>query len=171
MFISDYYDVDVVNGQGTRVSLFVSGCIHKCKGCHNKPSWNRYNGIEYSHELENRIIDDLNNTTIIRRGLTLSGGDPLYLNNLDTIINLIKRVKNECLNKDIWLWSGYTLENIIENSKSNKEEDLKRLEIIKLVDIFIDGKFEKEKYDPDLLWRGSSNQKIIDIKNCQKLKS
>lgn len=145
-----YYPIDVVNGPGTRATLFVSGCIHKCLGCYNKTTWKIDSGFLYTRDIENEIINDLNDTNIPRQGLSLSGGDPLLPENLSAILNLVKRVKNECLNKDIWLWTGY------------KKEELtpQQIEIVKYLNVLIDGKFEIDKKDPSLAWRGSSNQKI-----------
>lgn len=163
MNISNYVPVDVVNGEGTRVTLFVSGCIHACKGCYNQKTWKDSFGYKYTKEIENAIIRDLNDDFIKRRGISLSGGDPLYSKNLNEIYNLIIRIKKECLGKDIWLWSGYTLSEL-ELNKNNSKEDMIRYKIVKLVDVFIDGKFEKENYDPDLKFRGSSNQIIHKFK-------
>lgn len=145
-----YYSVDVVNGEGTRNSLFVSGCIHQCRGCYNKSTWKVDSGIPYNQELENKIINDLNSKEIPLSGLSLSGGDPLLPSNIPTILKLVKRVKNECEGKNIWLWTGYKLKELNEEQK----------EVLKYIDVLIDGKFEIENKDPSLLWRGSSNQII-----------
>ena len=158
MNISKYNSVDMVNGLGTRVSLFVSGCEHACKGCYNKKTWNKDFGFKYSKELEDNIIKDLNDPIIKRNGISLSGGDPLYENNLDEVLKLIKRVRNET-SGNIWLWSGYTFIDIVSN-KNKSIKDKLRFEIISLIDVFIDGKFENNKKDPELKWRGSSNQII-----------
>lgn len=145
-----YYAVDVINGEGTRCSLFVAGCEHNCKGCYNKSTLNPSSGLPFTKELEDKIIADLQDTRIKRRGLSLSGGDPLHPNNVDTILRLVKRVRVECPDKDIWLWSGYELGELTQ----------KQRQVIDLVDVMIDGKFKQELYDPELLWRGSSNQVI-----------
>ncbi len=163
MNISNYVPVDVVNGIGTRVTLFVSGCLHACKGCYNQKTWKDSFGYEYTKEIEDAIIRDLNDDFIKRRGISLSGGDPLYSKNLNEINNLINRIRTECVGKDIWLWSGYTLIEL-ESNKNNSEEDMLRYKIAKSVDTFIDGRFEQEKYDPDLKFRGSSNQLIHNFK-------
>ena len=163
MKIANYNSVDMVNGLGTRVSLFVSGCEHKCKGCYNQKTWNRNFGYEYTKEIEDGIIRDLNDTLIKKDGISLSGGDPLLCYNLKSIYDLIKRIRKETSGKDIWLWSGYTLIEL-EESKNNSDEDLLRYEIATSVDVFIDGKFVKDKYDPELKWRGSSNQLIHTFK-------
>lgn len=159
MNVSNYVSVDVVNGEGTRCTLFVSGCSHACKGCYNKKTWKDDFGYEYTKEIEDQIIKELNDTFIKRRGISLSGGDPLYSKNLETIHNLIKRIRSECEGKDIWLWSGYTLKELEKDKETNAESSL-RYKIATMVDVFIDGKFEKENHDPELKWRGSSNQII-----------
>lgn len=150
MNFHQYFSVDVINGEGTRCSLFVSGCEHQCKGCYNQTTWPLHSGQPFDKSIEDKIIADLNDTRIKRRGLSLSGGDPLHPKNILTILSLVKRVKNECDNKDIWLWTGYRLDEL----------NVEQKRVIKYIDVMIDGKFEKSLYDPNLLWRGSSNQVI-----------
>ncbi|QDE30843.1 anaerobic ribonucleoside-triphosphate reductase-activating protein [Shewanella polaris] len=150
MYYSAYHSIDVINGEGTRCTLFVSGCEHACKGCYNQSTWRVDAGHEFSQALEDQIIKDLTDSRIYRRGLSLSGGDPLHPANLDAILKLVTRVKNECPGKDIWLWTGYQLADL----------SVAQQNIINLVDVMIDGKFEQDKADPALLWRGSSNQVI-----------
>ncbi len=153
MYYSSYHSVDVVNGPGTRVTLFVSGCEHQCRGCYNQLTWSPTAGHPFTPELEQKIIDDLNDSRIKRRGLSLSGGDPLHPANQSAILQLVKRVKAECPGKDIWLWSGYEHEQMSETQQ----------QILEYVDTLIDGKFVEELKDPALLFRGSSNQRIIAI--------
>ncbi|TVO36514.1 anaerobic ribonucleoside-triphosphate reductase-activating protein [Vibrio algivorus] len=150
MNISQYYSVDVINGPGTRCTLFVSGCVHQCKGCYNQSTWSLNSGIRFTQENEDAIIRDLQDTRIFRRGLSLSGGDPLHPQNLSAVLKLVKRVKLECPDKDIWMWTGYTLADLTESQK----------EIVDYIDVLVDGKFEKELSDPSLQWRGSSNQVV-----------
>ncbi|GGA92004.1 anaerobic ribonucleoside-triphosphate reductase-activating protein [Agarivorans gilvus] len=145
-----YHSIDVVNGQGTRCTLFVAGCEHHCRGCYNQKSWSCDAGHYFSPELEQKIIDDLNDSRIRRRGLSLSGGDPLYPKNLDSIEALVRRVREECPGKDIWMWTGYRLDELNTQQQT----------IVKMVDTLIDGKFEKDLADAKLVWRGSSNQVI-----------
>ncbi|WP_093271635.1 anaerobic ribonucleoside-triphosphate reductase-activating protein [Vibrio xiamenensis] len=149
-----YYPIDVVNGPGTRCTLFVSGCVHQCRGCYNQATWRTDSGTPFTQQAEDTIIADLNDTRIKRRGLSLSGGDPLHPANLSAVLQLVKRVRSECVGKDIWLWSGYTLGEL--NSQQR--------EILQYVDTFIDGKFIKEQADPRLEWRGSANQIIHHLK-------
>ena len=150
-----YHSVDVINGQGTRCTLFVAGCEHQCRGCYNQKSWRCDSGHPYTDDLEQQIINDLNDSRIRRKGLSLSGGDPLHPNNLDAILRLVERVRKECAGKDIWMWTGYKLEELNPQQQA----------IVKQVDTLIDGKFEQELADPKLQWRGSSNQII----HCQPL--
>jgi anaerobic ribonucleoside-triphosphate reductase activating protein len=150
MHYNNYYPVDVVNGPGTRCTLFVSGCEHQCRGCYNKSTWRLDNGHAFTQEMEDRIINDLNDTRIKRRGLSLSGGDPLHPANLTSVLKLINRIKAECVGKDIWLWSGYVLAELTEQQQ----------QIVDLIDVLVDGKFEQEKRDPSLVWKGSENQVI-----------
>ncbi|GAA4649990.1 anaerobic ribonucleoside-triphosphate reductase-activating protein [Kistimonas scapharcae] len=149
-----YYPVDVVNGVGTRCTLFVSGCEHFCKGCHNASSWDAAGGQPFTAEMEDQIIKDLGDTRIHRDGLSLSGGDPLFPDNIDGILKLVKRVKAEYPDKDIWLWTGYTLETMTDRQR----------ELMDYVDVLIDGKFELDNRDLSLAWRGSSNQRVIHLK-------
>lgn len=157
MNYSAYYPIDVVNGVGTRCTLFVSGCTHFCKGCYNKSTWGFDNGLLFDKNAEDKIISDLNDQRIIRSGLSITGGDPLHPKNIDTIISLVERVKNECpKEKNIWCWTGYKLEEIIKLGE-------KHISLLKNIDILVDGKFVLEKKDPSLPWRGSSNQRIITM--------
>lgn len=145
-----YNSVDVLNGEGTRCSLFVSGCTHNCKGCFSKKTQNPNFGELYTQEVEDMIIADLNDTRIKRQGITLSGGDPMYEDNIGALTKLCERIKSET-QADIWLWTGYVLEELpIESNR-----------LMELVDVIVDGRFEQDLYDPDLKWRGSSNQNVI----------
>ena len=150
MNYSKYYPLDVLNGEGTRCTLFVSGCIHQCKGCYNQSTWSPDAGELFTDQLADQIISDLNDTRIKKQGLSLSGGDPLHPENLSAVLNLIKRIKIECENKDIWLWTGYLLMELTYEQK----------QVVELVDTLIDGKFEPSLAEPNLRWRGSSNQII-----------
>lgn len=147
-----YIPVDVLNGEGTRCVLFLSGCSHGCKGCYNESAWKPDAGFPFTKELEDQIISDLQDTRIKRKGITLSGGDPLHKRNLSSVLRLCERIKSECPDKDIWLYTGYTLEQI-ENSELSS--------VLCLIDVLVDGKFEQELYDPSLRFRGSANQHII----------
>lgn len=149
-----YYPVDVVNGPGTRCTLFVSGCEHQCRGCYNQSTWRTDSGHPFTQVMEDQIIADLNDPRIRRRGLSLSGGDPLHPANVSAILALVKRVKAECPGKDIWLWTGYTLAELTPEQQA----------VIPYIDALVDGKFVQEQADPGLVWRGSANQIIHRFK-------
>ena len=153
MKYQQYYPIDVVNGVGTRCTLFVSGCEHFCAGCHNATTWNPEIGHTYTQETEDQIIRDLGDTRVTRDGLSLSGGDPLFPANLDTMLKLVKRVKTTYPDKDIWLWTGYRLEELSAMQRK----------IIAFVDTLIDGRYEEDQRDLTLPWRGSRNQRLIDL--------
>jgi anaerobic ribonucleoside-triphosphate reductase activating protein len=154
MNYSQYYPIDVVNGPGTRATLFVAGCEHQCKGCYNQSTWSPRSGIPFTDVIEDAVIKDLNDQRIPRRGLSLSGGDPLHPENIMAILRLVTRVKQECIGKDIWLWTGYLLDELSPEQK----------QIVAMVDVVVDGKFIQEEADPSLQWRGSANQVIHYLK-------
>ncbi|WP_439239652.1 anaerobic ribonucleoside-triphosphate reductase-activating protein [Lonepinella sp. BR2919] len=149
-----YYPVDIINGEGTRCTLFVSGCEHACKGCYNQKSWSFSAGLPFDNAMEQQIIRDLQDTRIKRQGLTLSGGDPLHPRNVECLLPFVKRVKQQCPDKDIWLWTGYTLAELNEQQRK----------MLPYIDVLIDGKFIQEQADPSLVWRGSANQVIYRLK-------
>ncbi|KGL53681.1 MULTISPECIES: anaerobic ribonucleoside-triphosphate reductase-activating protein [Pantoea] len=150
MRIHRYYDVDIVNGPGTRCTLFVSGCEHQCRGCYNQSTWRLDSGVPFTLEMEEQLLADLQDTRIPRQGLSLSGGDPLHPHNVPHVRRLVKRVKQACPGKDIWLWTGYDLQALSPAQRA----------ILPWIDVVIDGRFEEAERDATLLWRGSRNQKI-----------
>ncbi|CCW29157.1 anaerobic ribonucleoside-triphosphate reductase-activating protein [Xenorhabdus nematophila] len=145
-----YYSVDAVNGPGTRCTLFVSGCLHQCRGCYNQSTWRSDSGLPFTQATEDQIIADLKDHKIKRQGLSLSGGDPLHPQNVPAILQLVKRVRKECPDQDIWLWTGYVFNELSEI----------QCEVINDINVLVDGKFEQALYDPTLIWRGSHNQII-----------
>lgn len=150
-----YHPIDVVNGPGTRCTLFVSGCVHQCRGCYNQSTLSLHSGHLFTQELEDQIIADLNDSRIKKRGLSLSGGDPLHPANVSAVLKLVERVRAECEGKDIWLWTGYVLADLSAEQK----------QVVDLIDVLVDGKFEKDLADPELEWRGSANQVIHRFTN------
>ncbi|MFO3968160.1 anaerobic ribonucleoside-triphosphate reductase-activating protein [Enterobacter hormaechei] len=146
--------VDIVNGPGTRCTLFVSGCVHECPGCYNKSTWRLNSGMPFTAEMEDRIINDLNDTRIKRQGISLSGGDPLHPQNVPAILKLVKRIRRECAGKDIWVWTGYKLDELNAQQK----------EVVDLINVLVDGKFVQDLKDPMLIWRGSSNQVVHHLR-------
>jgi len=141
---------DIANGEGVRVSLFVSGCRNHCKGCHNPEAWDFSYGLPFTKETEDEIIESLRPSWI--QGLSVLGGEPCEEENERVLIPFLKRVKRECPNSDTWLFSGYTYE-MLQGS-----------EILQYVDVLVDGPFLLEQKDISLQFRGSRNQRILRLK-------
>ena len=142
--------VDIANGPGVRVSLFVSGCRNHCKGCFNPETWDFDYGRPFTTETEDEIIEALRPSWI--QGLSILGGEPTEEENAAVLIPFLKRVRAALPDKDIWLYSGYTY------------EALRDKEILTLVDVLVDGPFLLELKDAGLAFRGSRNQRIIDLR-------
>ena len=150
MNIMDILDCSIADGEGVRVALYVSGCDHKCKGCHNPESWNCNAGTLFTEEKKQQLFALLQRPYI--DGITLTGGDPLYKCNINETTALCKELKEKFPNKTIWLYTGSVY------------EDIKDLEILKYIDILVDGEFKIEERDITLPFRGSKNQRIINLK-------
>lgn len=148
---------DVSNGPGVRATLFVSGCTNNCEGCFNKDLQDFNYGELWTEEVENDFIKQVKNSNIV--GVNILGGEPMDQIKDEALSNLLKRIKEET-NKSIWIWSGYLYEDIIVNKERNK--------ILSYADVLIDGRFELSKRDISLKYRGSSNQRIIDIVKSRK---
>ena len=157
--------VDIANGTGVRVSLFVSGCTHRCKGCFNPETWNFDFGYEYTNETENELIELLKPDYV--SGLSLLGGEPFEPQNQKTLVNLLKKIKKELPQKNIWVYSGYLFEELTGQKESRAFTDI-TLEMLSMVDVLVDGEFIEELKDISLQFRGSSNQRIIDVKESLK---
>ena len=151
---------DISNGLGFRCTLWVTGCQRKCPGCFNEEAQNPEFGKPFDEDAKNRIFNELNNETC--DGLSLMGGEPLSVcsDNRKQIISLCKEVKKRFPKKDIWLWTGYKYEDI-SSDKSMKG-------ILDCVDVIVDGEFLQEKKDLSCPFRGSSNQRVIDVKKTLK---
>ena len=143
------YKETIVDGVGLRYSLYFAGCSHACPGCHNEYSWNSKHGNIVTYEMLEKIADEINKNKLLD-GITISGGDPLF--NPTDMLKVLKFLK-EKTKKNIWLYTGYTLEQV-------REDELRR-KCLEYVDVLVDGRFVKELYDPNLKFRGSSNQRII----------
>ena len=193
---------DVCNGEGLRVVLWLSGCSHKCKGCQNPQTWDANSGIPFDESAKEELFRELDKDYI--SGLTLSGGDPLFDNNFDGVLELVTEVNkryntprdrvyatdknNNILTsfpdkirlsspyKSVWLYTGYALEDIMGGMAYDEngaffllENDKKRYQIISQCDVIVDGRYIDEQKDLSLKWRGSKNQRVIDIpKSLQK---
>ena len=161
MFYGEIKKVDIANGTGVRVSLFVSGCTHHCKGCFNPDTWHFSFGKEYSAETEDEIIEALRPSYI--EGLSLLGGEPFEPENQKALICLLKRVRQELPGKNVWCYTGYLLEEII-GQKPSRAFTKDSAEMLSMIDVLVDGEFVEELKDISLQFRGSSNQRIIDVK-------
>ena len=154
MHIHRYYDVDIINGPGTRCTLFVAGCEHQCRGCYNQSTWRLDSGVPFTLAMEEQLLADLQDTRIPRQGLSLSGGDPLHPHNVPHIRRLVKRVRQTCPGKDIWLWTGYRMQELNAAQRA----------VLVYLDVLIDGRFVEEEKDATLQWRGSRNQIIWQLR-------
>ena len=148
------YKTSLADGLGWRTVLFVSGCDHHCKGCHNRESWNKNAGTPFTEETKEVLFEICEKTD----GLTLSGGDPLYSANIEDVTDLCKEYKERFPDKNIWLYTG------------SKFEDVKDLEVMKYVDVVVDGQFILSQRDTTLAFRGSKNQRIIDVRKNKEIK-
>lgn len=152
-------EYDIANGVGVRVSVFVSGCTHHCKGCFNRETWNFDYGEKWTKDVEDRVIELCKKGYI--KGLTLLGGEPFEPQNQEGVCHLIKRFKEEYPQKDIWAYSGYTFDkDLSPNGKAWTKWTKGMLENI---DVLVDGEFVLELKNLRLKFRGSSNQRIIDV--------
>lgn len=150
---------DVANGPGVRVSLFVSGCSHHCKGCFNQEAWDYNYGNTFTEKEENEVMEALKPDYI--KGLSLLGGEPLDLKNQEGLLPIVKKAKELYPDKPIWCYTGYLFDKQVmgEMSKSNQTTN----ELLKYIDYVVDGQFVESLKDPKLQFRGSSNQRIIDV--------
>jgi anaerobic ribonucleoside-triphosphate reductase activating protein len=158
MKMAGFYDESISNGLGWRAVLFVSGCPHHCPGCHNKIAQDYNYGEDFDQE---RIIERIKENSILN-GITISGGEPLCKENIEQVNNFIEAVKREKPNFDVWCYSGYTLEQL----KSRNDEITNKT--LNNIDVLVDGRFIQERKNPEIRFRGSDNQRILDLKNSLK---
>ncbi|RDU24833.1 anaerobic ribonucleoside-triphosphate reductase activating protein [Anaerosacchariphilus polymeriproducens] len=140
---------DMLNGEGLRVVLWVAGCSHSCKECQNPITWDPNGGLPFDDNAKEELFKELDKDYV--SGITLSGGDPLFVENRNKITDLVKEIKRCYPNKTIWMYTGFLWEEISD------------LEIMNYIDILVDGKYECDKRDTQLHWRGSTNQRVIDV--------
>lgn len=145
---------DMLNGDGLRVVLWVAGCTHHCKNCQNPITWDVAGGLPFDKEAEDELFEALDKPYI--SGITFSGGDPLHFLNRDEVFRLVKKCREMFPQKTIWIYTGYLW------------DDVKACKGLELADVLVDGEFEEKLKDNNLHWVGSSNQKIIDIKQSLK---
>ena len=144
---------DIANGPGVRVSLFVSGCRHHCKNCFNREAWDFDYGKPFTADTEEEILTELDKDYI--KGLSLLGGEPFEPENRGALTELLKKVKQRNPEKPVWCYTGFELEKLTDPTAA---------EMLSLIDVLVDGKFVEELKSPDLIFRGSSNQRILDVK-------
>lgn len=164
MNYADIKTVDIQDGTGVRVSLYVSGCHFHCKGCHNPEAWDFNYGQEFTEETENYILKLLGREYI--SGLSLLGGEPLEPKNQKALINLVRKAKQQYPDKDIWCYTGYDFEKDILNNMYKKFDFTQKL--LDNIDIIVDGEFQEENKIVDLKFRGSTNQRKVDVKKSLK---
>lgn len=150
---------DIANGPGVRVSLFVSGCTHHCKGCFNEVAWDFDYGKPFTRDTMNYILKLLEPDYV--KGLTLLGGEPFEPENQSAVLELLRQVKTKFPSKSIWAFSGYLFDKEILSGKLGPWEITE--EYLSYLDVLVDGRFMQEKKDLSLRFRGSSNQRIIDV--------
>lgn len=160
MYYGEIKDCDIANGQGVRVTLFVSGCTNHCEHCFQPQTWDFKYGQPFTEETEDRIIKLLNKDYI--HGLTLLGGEPFEPSNQEDLLPFIKKVRATYPNKSIWAYTGFTFEELKTDGSHPRCEVTD--EILTLIDVLIDGRFVEAKKNLSLQFRGSENQRIIDMK-------
>jgi anaerobic ribonucleoside-triphosphate reductase activating protein len=146
--------MDISNGPGVRVSIFFQGCTFHCKNCFNPETWDFKGGKEFTDDVINHVLDLCDKTHI--KGLSILGGEPMHPKNIEGTTKLAKKFKEKFKDKTIWSWTGFTF------------EDLKDKEVLNYIDVLIDGRFDESLHNPTLRWKGSSNQRVIDVKKTLK---
>ena len=164
MHYGEIKNCDIANGEGVRVTLFVSGCTNRCKNCFQPQTWDFEYGTPFTKETEDYIMELLNKDYI--NGLTLLGGEPFEPSNQAALLPFLLRVKEVYPHKNIWAFTGFTLETLRQKGSQPNCEATE--EILNLIDILVDGRFIEELKDISLKFRGSSNQRIIDMKKTLK---
>ncbi len=150
---------DVANGPGVRVSLFVSGCTHHCPGCFNAETWDFAYGQPYTEKTQEEILEALNHDYI--KGFTFLGGEPMEEQNRPTVLALARAIKERYPSKTIWCYTGYTYEKDLLDWIAGGKEDVR--ELLSLLDVLVDGEFILERKNLRLAFRGSENQRLIDV--------
>lgn len=151
---------DIANGPGVRVSLFVSGCRHHCKNCFNSEAWDFAYGKQFTQDIINEILDSCAPEYV--EGLSLLGGEPFEPENQEGLLELTRQFKSRFQDKTIWCYTGFSFEKDLLHGNIGNPDTVKKL--LSYIDVLVDGKFVEELKDPALIFRGSSNQNIIDIK-------
>ncbi len=148
-------EMDISNGPGVRVSIFMQGCSFHCKNCFNQETWDFEGGKEFNDDTINKVLELCNKKHI--KGLSILGGEPMHPSNIEGTTKLAKAFKEKFPDKNLWVWSGYKF-----------DEDLKDKEAVKYIDVLVDGTYKDELHDFNLKWKGSSNQRVIDVQKSIK---
>ena len=164
MYYGNIKNCDIANGVGVRVTLFVSGCRNRCEGCFQPQTWDFCYGQPFTRETEDKILEMMKPSYI--KGLTLLGGEPFEPENQKDLLPFVKRVKEVYPDKNIWGFTGYTLEKLLEDGSHPRCEVTD--ELLSFIDILVDGRFEKDKKNLMLKFRGSENQRLIDMNATRK---
>ena len=146
---------DMLNGDGLRTVLWLAGCEHHCKDCQNPVTWDPDGGLPFDEKAKQELFDNMSLDYI--SGVTFSGGDPLFVGNRDEVLALCKEIREKFPDKTIWMYTGYTY------------EEIKKLSILDYIDVLVDGRFEVDKLDVQAKWRGSINQRVIDVQQTLML--
>ena len=149
--------MDISNGPGVRVSVFMQGCSFHCKNCFNKDTWDFNGGKEFNQDTIDEVLELCNQKHI--KGLSILGGEPMHPNNIEGTTKLAKAFKEKYPDKNLWIWSGFRF-----------DEDLKDKDVLNYVDVLVDGTYQEELHNPTLKWKGSSNQRVIDVQESLKEK-
>ena len=147
--------MDISNGPGVRVSVFMQGCEFHCKNCFNPETWSFDGGKEFTQESIDKVMELCGKDHI--KGLSILGGEPMHPKNIEATTKLAKEFKQKYPNKSLWVWSGF-----------NFDKDLKDKEVVKYIDVLVDGRYVDELHDPTLKWKGSSNQRVINVQESLK---
>lgn len=164
MHYGNIKNYDIADGEGVRVTLFCSGCTNRCEGCFQPETWDFCYGKEYTKETEDQLIQMLTNPNI--QGLTLLGGDPFEPSNQRTLITLLRRVKQELPTKDVWAYTGFVYEQDLSEGQRKHTEVTD--EMLSYIDVLVDGPFVIDEKDISLYFRGSTNQRVIDMPKTLK---
>lgn len=165
MNYAQIFTCDIANGPGCRTSLFVSGCTHRCKECFNEIAWDFNYGREFTQDVQDTLIKESRPSYI--NGFTFLGGEPMEVSNQKALRPFIERIKKELPDKDIWIYTGYTYEELMDPANKKCHGDDTDA-ILAMTDVLVDGEFQLEKKDLALRFRGSSNQRVIDIPATRK---
>ncbi len=165
MYYGDIKNCDVANGVGVRVTLFVSGCRNRCEGCFQPQTWDFCYGQPFTRETEDKLIEMLAPSYI--KGLTLLGGEPFEPDNQRALLPFVRRVREIYPDKNIWAFTGFTLEMLLEKEPRPRCEATD--ELLGLIDVLVDGRFEKDKKNLMLKFRGSENQRLIDMNKTREI--